>query len=67
MKLLRVNTVAEMLDCSTSHIYNLIAGGHLQAVKIGKKAGIRVEKESFSLFLAREKNPGPDVSAADGE
>jgi excisionase family DNA binding protein len=36
----RIQTAARLLDCSTQHVYNLIAKGELTRVKIGKSARI---------------------------
>jgi excisionase family DNA binding protein len=53
MKLLTVKMVAERMDCSASHVYNMIAGGDLQAVRIGRKAGLRIDEASYVLFIER--------------
>ena len=53
---LRVDRVAELLDCSKSKVYALIQNGHLQAIKLseGSKAGVRVLSSSLEEFLLGE-------------
>jgi excisionase family DNA binding protein len=52
--LLYVNVVAELLNCSKKHVYNLIHRGDLEAVRLGKRAGFRVVRASVMQFI--EKN-----------
>jgi excisionase family DNA binding protein len=52
--LLYVNVVAELLNCSKQHVYNLIHRGDLEAVKLGKRAGFRIVRASLMQFM--EKN-----------
>jgi excisionase family DNA binding protein len=53
--LLPVNVVAEQLGCSERHVRNLIHQGDLQAVKIGKKRGQRILRESVGKFLDKKR------------
>ena len=52
--LLYVNAVASLLNCSKQHVYNLINRGDLEAVRLGKRAGVRVVRSSVIIFI--EKN-----------
>ena len=53
---LRVDRVAELLDCSKSKVYGLIQEGHLQTIRLsdGSKAGIRILSQSLEDFLRSE-------------
>ncbi len=51
---LRVRTVAEILACSQSLVYDLIRKGELRAVRIGVQ-GLRVKKESLEIYLAQRE------------
>lgn len=51
-----VTAAAEQLDCSRSHIYGLIAAGHLAAVEIkatGTRSKTRVRAADLEAFIAR--------------
>lgn len=49
-----VNRVAEKLNCSKRHVYNLINSGQLKAVKIGTRA-LRIPESSLNEFLSDRK------------
>lgn len=54
-RLLSVTAVAEQLDCSRGHVYNLIAVGHLSAVEIkalGKRPKTRLLASEVEAFIA---------------
>lgn len=53
---LKVDKVADLLDCSVSKIYDLVEEGHLEKVNLsgGKKAGIRIKSHSLENFLLGE-------------
>ena len=54
---LRINVVAQRLDCSTNNVYNLIQNGMLKAVRIGKRA-LRIKETSYKQFIeSREVDP----------
>lgn len=55
-RLLSVSAVAEQLDCSAGHIYNLIAVGKLSAVQItamGRRPKTRVLASEVENFITR--------------
>lgn len=52
-----VGRVAEKLECSKRHVYNLINSGQLKAIKIGSRA-LRIPESSLNAFISnREVNP----------
>lgn len=53
--LIPVNVVAAQLGCSERHVRNLIHQGEIEAVKIGKKRGTRVLRESVGRFLDKNR------------
>jgi hypothetical protein len=60
-ELLSLQSVAELLDCSTEHVRSLIAGGHLAAVDIAedptKRAALRVTRTSLAAFTEKRRLP----------
>ena len=46
--------VAEHLSCTRQHVYDLVAQGQLEAIKMGKRA-IRVSRISLDGFIAKMK------------
>ncbi len=51
-KLIDVRRAANRLNCTPSHIYNLIKEGRLKAIRIGERAGIRIEEKCIEEFLS---------------
>jgi excisionase family DNA binding protein len=55
--LLHPHHVAEMLACTEKHVRDLIRGGDLVAIKIGKRSR-RITRESVVIFLEKNRiNP----------
>lgn len=55
-KLLKVEDVAERLNCSISNVYNLVHAGDLRCYRIGRgKGGIRFSDEQVFDFLQRRE------------
>ena len=52
-KLLEVATVCARLNCSRSHVYNLINEGELLCVKLGRVKGYRIPESSFERYRQR--------------
>jgi excisionase family DNA binding protein len=53
-----VREVAEQLNCSVTHVYNLIHSGEIEAVNIageGKRPSWRIPPEQVIRFEAPEK------------
>lgn len=50
-QLLRARDVARILQCSSRHVYALIAAGALPSVKIGDKS-VRVSRVDLASFIA---------------
>jgi excisionase family DNA binding protein len=53
---LRVDQVADALDCSRSLVYELADAGELKAFRVGlgeKRGGLRVLSDSLEAFIAR--------------
>lgn len=53
-KLFCVAGVAERLNCTSRHVYNLIREGRLDAVRIGIK-GIRVPQGAVDKFMSKNQ------------
>lgn len=49
-KLIHVKTAAQMLCCTTRHVYNLVRDGKIEAVRVGPR-GMRIKKSSMDQFL----------------
>lgn len=56
-RLLNVQRVRELLQCSRSHVYNLVDNGTLVAIKIGKVRGIRIYESSVERLLGSLYDP----------
>ena len=67
MTLLKVQAVAEQLNCSKSQVYDLIASHKLRHYRIGKgHGGIRISEEQIEEFL-RGREQGGEESAKNTE
>lgn len=53
MGLMKINQAMEKLNCHRNVLYQLIARGDLQAIRIGKV--YRVESESLEAFIERNR------------
>lgn len=52
MKYYKIKQVAEMLNCSVSFVYDLIAEGRLSAKRLGKgQGGLRISETALNDFL----------------
>lgn len=63
MQLLTVKDVAEVLNCSVTHVYNLIGSGTLEAQNIsapGKRRSWRIDPAALNAFRV-ERNAGEVV------
>jgi len=49
-KLIHVKTAAQLLCCTTAHIYNLVRDNQLEAVRLGPR-GLRIKKGSVDQFI----------------
>ncbi len=49
-----VTRAAELLGCSPSWVYKLVAVGDLKAYRIGNRRGLQVTERSIEAFLARQ-------------
>ena len=54
-RLLNVEQVRTMLQCSRSHVYNLISMGDLSAFRIGGRNGVRVKKSILDGFIEKRE------------
>jgi excisionase family DNA binding protein len=61
--MLKLNEVAERLNCSVQNVYSLIDRGVLDAFRIGANGkGYRVSEEQLSAFLnERREHRGKDA------
>lgn len=57
---LKVEEIAELLRCSVSQIYAIIAVGKLRCLHVttGKQGGIRVSREQLDSFLKASEGEG---------
>ena len=53
-RLLRPDEVAEKLQCTKRHVYNLISRGELRALSIGDR-GLRVDVKDLDGFIEKRK------------
>jgi len=51
---LRPGKVAEYLDCTRRHIYDLVAQGQLEAMRVGHRA-IRISEVSLQGYIEKMK------------
>src|SRR5437899_1817785 len=62
MALLKVQDVAQRLNCSKSQVYELISSGILRHYRIGKgQGGIRVSDEQIQEFLKERQMGGNEI------
>ncbi len=54
-RLLNVEQVRIILNCSRRHVYNLIEDGDLPGFKIGGRGGIRVRASKLDAFLEKRE------------
>ncbi len=50
-RLLNIDQVRRRLNCSKSHVYNLISSGELPAVTLGESKGKRVYEADIDQYL----------------
>jgi excisionase family DNA binding protein len=54
-RLLNIDQVRRRLNCSKSHVYNLIQMGELPAVTLGASKGKRVYESDVNTYLAEKQ------------
>ena len=60
-RLLRPRRVAELLNCSISMVYKLVANEHLKAFQLGRE--LRIREISVDEYLAKnERTPCPTTN-----
>jgi hypothetical protein len=64
--LLKIYQIAEILNCSPSNAYAIVASGELKSFRVGAgKAGIRCSMAQITEYLkARESGPPPQEAPA---
>jgi excisionase family DNA binding protein len=55
-RLLNIDQVRRRLNCSKSHVYNLIQMGELPAVTLGESKGKRVYESEVETYLSRKND-----------
>lgn len=64
--MLRVEQVAQRLNCKNSNVYSLIEKGELIAVKIGANGGgVRVLEEDLSEFIETRRTSPPERTSTE--
>jgi excisionase family DNA binding protein len=58
-RLLDVSTAAKRLNCCSANVYNLIKNGNIVAVRVGRRAGLRISESSLLKFID-ERRVDPD-------
>ena len=53
-RLLNIDQVRRRLNCSKSHVYNLIQMGEMPAVTLGASKGKRVYESEVAFYLERK-------------
>jgi excisionase family DNA binding protein len=51
---LRPEKVAQYLDCTRQHVYDLVAQGQLEAMRVGRRA-MRISEVSLEGFMEKMK------------
>lgn len=51
----KVKEVAEMLGCTSDHIYKMVKYGNLEAFRIGGRANLRITDNALNDFISRMK------------
>lgn len=46
--------VAQYLDCTRQHVYNLVTIGQLESIRLGPRA-IRISEDSLKRFIVKMK------------
>ncbi len=54
-RLLNVEQVSVILNCSRRHVYNLIDIGDLPGLRIGGRGGVRVRASKLDAFLEKRE------------
>lgn len=62
---LNIDQVRQRLNCSRSHVYNLIQAGQLDAFRIGNRNGMRVRESEVRRFVADQESRESDSVAAE--
>jgi excisionase family DNA binding protein len=52
MKLLKLQQIAEILNCSRSTVYGLVSAGVLPVHRVGVKKGLRISESDLQAYLA---------------
>jgi excisionase family DNA binding protein len=55
-RLLNIDQVRRRLNCSKSHVYNLIQAGDLPAVTLGASKGKRVYESEVDEYISKKTN-----------
>ena len=59
-RLLNIDQVRGILNCSRSHVYNLIQAGELSAVTIGSVKGKRIRASDIDRYLSSKTEGGAE-------
>lgn len=54
-RLLTVAEAARFLGCSEANVYGLIAAGDLPSVRVGRRKGIRLDRQDLEAFIESRK------------
>lgn len=57
-RLLKATQVAQILQCSRRHVYNLMECGELPAMRLGKKCGLRIRESKVMEFIKEREARG---------
>jgi excisionase family DNA binding protein len=62
---LNIDQVRQRLNCSRSHVYNMIQAGKIDAFRLGSRNGLRVKESEVSRFVADQESRESDSVAAE--
>lgn len=57
---LNIDQVRQRLNCSRSHVYNLIQAGQIDAFRIGNRNGMRVMESEVRRFVRDQESRESD-------
>lgn len=64
--LMKVQDAARALNCSRSHLYQLITSGELRAIRLGQRC-VRIDPADVDAFLAARRSRPASTEAAPEE
>ena len=57
-RLLKPDQVAQILQCSRRHVYDLMQFGDLPSLRLGRKCGLRIRESKVMEFIRQREAQG---------